>query len=90
MRALLHLDPRTQQLLGVWVWADGRPQSFYRAHRSDELAGQDAMAKHLGGSWDEWVDRLVGRSPARIWWEAVDVQRGEDARAVYERVLAQE
>jgi hypothetical protein len=83
-KALLHQDPQTHKLLGVWT---DKNKAYYKgASPLARLTGRRAMDDWIGGSWDEWVERLVGRNPGEISWESVEVEKSETPKAVFERL----
>lgn len=88
-KALLHLDPRTKELLGVWLNVRGTPTCYYEGSQTAQYKGQSTLeARNPDIAWDTYCERLQERTPASIWWETVDAVAKETPQQTFNRVKA--
>jgi hypothetical protein len=81
-RALVHLGPRGDELVGVWILAPDGPACHYAPGRQDEAAYAETLI--AGQSWAWILERLPQTSPYMAWWEVVDHDPRHSAREVFE------
>lgn len=77
MKALIHIDPTTKKVVGVWTSKAGTPASYYSEAEGgtayQQQVGAEAMRrKKPEASWDNWCAALSARTPVTAWWETSD------------------
>lgn len=88
-KALLHLDPKTKQLLGVWLNVRGVPTCYYEGTPTQEQRGRATIENRKNSSpWDAYCERLQERTPSSVWWETVDAQKSETPQQVFKRMVS--
>jgi hypothetical protein len=100
VKALLHVDPTTNKLVGVWAGPKPTlgetltmPTSFYAGTSFQHADAVRRMQQRaIGpdglpvGTWDEWANYLAGETPYGIHWMTTDMTKSESAQDVYNRM----
>lgn len=89
--ALVHMDPDTFKVLGVWL----SPKQFAYLRTRDggaarQLGKDVVLARGSAPTWDEWARRLAERRPSSVMWQAIPRRDGEEPRHVLARAVAEE
>lgn len=89
--ALVHIDPDSLQVQGVWL---SPTQSAYLrtpAGGAAQTLGREIMAdRGPTPTWDEWATYLAQRTPTVALWRALPRSDGEEPRHVLARAVAME
>lgn len=80
MKALIHLDPQTQDVVGVWTGPEDMAYVLDRDY--ERQLGIDTMDKRIEPNWDAWCDYLTDRTPVSVWWSVKEVKDGSNAASV--------
>jgi hypothetical protein len=100
MKALVHIDPETKKMIGVWVGPKPtlgeiptQPSAYYTGTSYQSQAAIRRMAgRRIGddgqpvGTWDEWAEHLAGETPYDIHWMTADMSKNESAKDVFDRL----
>lgn len=89
--ALVHIDPDTLQVLGVWINPTDCAYLRTKDGGAARTLGQEIMArKGEAPTWDEWAEHLAYRTPTVAAWQAIPRNDGEETRHVLARAVALE
>lgn len=89
--ALVHIDPDSLQVLGVWLGPDRFAYLRTKDGGAAQTLGRELMdARGPAPTWDEWAMHLAERTPTVAAWQAVPRKDGEEPRHVLARAVAQE
>lgn len=84
-KALLHLDPVTSELLGVWIERDPYLEEYYPSGEdSDEHIYGEGLV--TSAPWRSQLETLPEVSPYLARWAVVDRKPNETASLVFDRV----
>lgn len=92
MQALIHIEPKSKKVIGVWIYKGGRPQSYY-----DEQAGGTAFQRQLGastmrrrvrGNWAAWCEHLTKQQPVDVWWECSEFPAEMSPKEIFNSVIS--
>lgn len=89
--ALVHIDPDSLQVLGVWL--DSTRCAYLRTQHGGaaQTLGRSIMdARGPAPTWDEWARHLAEKTPTVAAWQAIPRNDGEEPRHVLARAVAQE
>jgi hypothetical protein len=86
VKALLHMDPKSQDVVGVWLGPDD--YAYALDHQSDQKLGEDTMSKRQEPDWDVWCEYLAERRPVSAWWSQEDAKPDEAAASILTRLTS--
>jgi hypothetical protein len=88
--ALVHIDPDTLQVQGVWLSPDRSAYLRTTSPESKTIAQSIMDARGPAPTWDEWCQHLASKTPTVAAWQAIDRRDGEEPRHVLARAVAME
>ena len=84
LQALVHVDPSSDAVHGVWLDDDGVRDYFYASGAGEHRRFAEGLMTET--TWGEQIRMLAGTDQYMAWWYEVPRSREETAQQVFERL----